>query len=99
MIDTAGTLCAAAEELKLAGARRVFAYASHGLFSGPASDRIKKSCLSEVVVSNSIPLGAQARLNRKIAQLSVAPLLAEAICRIHAKQSISALFKPEMRQH
>lgn len=93
MIDTAGTLCAAAEELKAAGARRVFAYASHGLFSGPASDRIKKSCLSEVVVCNSIPLQSQAKLNTKIMQLSVAPLLAEAICRIHTKQSISALFK------
>ncbi len=93
MIDTAGTLGTAAANLKANGARRVFAFASHGLFSGPASDRIARSVLEEVVVTNTIPLKASARANEKIVQLSVAPLLAEAIKRVHFKRSISELFK------
>ena len=71
MIDTAGTLCTAASNLKANGARRVFAFASHGLFSGPASDRISRSALEEVVVTNTIPLKASAKANEKIVQLSV----------------------------
>jgi ribose-phosphate pyrophosphokinase len=93
MIDTAGTLCTAAANLKTNGARRVFAFASHGLFSGPASDRIARSVLEEVVVTNTIPLKAGARANEKIVQLSVAPLVAEAIKRVHLRQSVSDLFK------
>lgn len=93
MIDTAGTLCTAAEQLKANGARRVFAFASHGLFSGPASDRIARSVLEEVVVTNTIPLKAGAKTNEKIVQLSVAPLVAEAIKRVHLRQSVSDLFK------
>jgi ribose-phosphate pyrophosphokinase len=93
MIDTAGTLCAAAANLKANGARKVFAFASHGLFSGTASDRIARSVLEEVVVTNTIPLKASAKANEKIVQLSVAPLLAEAIKRVHLKQSVSELFK------
>ena len=93
MIDTAGTLCTAAANLKANGARKVFAFASHGLFSGPASDRIARSVLEEVVVTNTIPLKAGAKANEKIVQLSVAPLLAEAIKRVHLKQSVSELFK------
>lgn len=93
MIDTAGTLTTAANQLKEHGARRVFAFASHGLFSGPASDRIQKSALEEVVITNTIPLKANARANEKIVSLSVAPLLAEAIKRVHYKQSVSELFK------
>lgn len=92
MIDTAGTLCQAAANLKANGAKRVFAFASHGLFSGPASDRIKRSVLEEVVVVNSVPLKANAKTNSKIKQLSVAPLLANAIARVHLKQSVSSLF-------
>jgi len=92
MIDTAGTLCTAADELRNNGARRVFAFASHGLFSGPASGRISKSCLEEVVVVNTVPLDSTAKVNPKIKQLSVAPLLAEAIRRVHTKKSVSALF-------
>lgn len=92
MIDTAGTLCTAADELKHHGARRVFAFASHGLFSGPAPGRISKSCLEEVVVCNTVPLDGAAKVNSKITQLSVAPLLAEAIIRVHTKKSVSALF-------
>ena len=92
MIDTAGTLCTAAANLKANGARRVYCFATHGLFSGPASDRIARSSLEEVVVTNTIPLKAAARSGEKIVQLSVAPLLAEAIKRVHQRQSISALF-------
>lgn len=93
MIDTAGTLCAAAANLKDNGANRVFAFASHGLFSGPAADRIDRSVLEEVVVTNTIPLKANAKSSDKIKQQSVAPLIANAILRIHLKQSLSALFK------
>lgn len=92
MIDTAGTLCKAAQELKNNGARRVFAFASHGLFSGPAFNRIKNSCLEEVVTVNTVPLKAGAENIPQLKQLSVAPLIAETIDRIHKKKSISRLF-------
>jgi ribose-phosphate pyrophosphokinase len=95
MIDTAGTLCTAADNLKANGANRVFAFASHGLFSGPASDRIKRSVLEEVVVVNTVPLRSNARTNDRIVQLSIAPLLASSILRVHLKQSLSSLFKHE----
>jgi len=93
MIDTAGTLCKAADVLKANGARRVFAFASHGLLSGPGNNRISKSCMEEVVILNTIPSSPQRDINEKLTQLSVAPLLAQAIFNIHAKKSISALFK------
>jgi ribose-phosphate pyrophosphokinase len=83
---------------KAHGARRVYAFASHGLFSGPASDRIARSVLEEVVVTNTIPLKAGAKTNDKIVQLSVAPLLAEAIKRVHFKQSVSELFKGKAKK-
>lgn len=92
MIDTAGTLCKAANQLKEHGARRVFAFASHGLFSKAANSHITNSVLEEVVVLNTIPLSAASRENKKIVQLSVAPLLANAIRAIHGKQSVSAMF-------
>ena len=92
MIDTAGTLCTAATELKRNGARRVFCFATHGLLSGPAPDRIARSQLEEVVVTNTIPLKASARSNEKIVSLSVAPILADTIKRVHLRQSVSALF-------
>lgn len=92
MIDTAGTLCTAASQLKAHGARRVYAMASHGLFSGQANDRIHRSELEEVVVVNSIPLNSKARTNTKIRQLSVAPLLAESMKRVQVKSSVSELF-------
>jgi ribose-phosphate pyrophosphokinase len=90
MIDTAGTLTKAAAELKTMGAKRVFAFATHGLFSGPAFDRIEKSCLEKVVVTNTIPLAEGAP--GKIVQESVAELLAESIARIHLHKSVSSLF-------
>ncbi|CAM9426996.1 unnamed protein product [Chrysoparadoxa australica] len=93
MIDTAGTLCKAAEILKQKGARRVFAFASHGLFNGLANARLSKSELTEVVVLNTIPLTEDCANNEKIIQLSVAHLIAQAVYNIHNKKSISALFK------
>ncbi|MEK6608616.1 MAG: ribose-phosphate pyrophosphokinase [Myxococcota bacterium] len=92
MIDTAGTLTEAARALSKAGARRVFAAASHAVLSGPAVQRIQESALEEVIVTNSIPLSADARACSKIQQLSVGRLLAEAIKRIHHGDSISSLF-------
>lgn len=93
MIDTAGTLCKAADVLIANGARRVFAFASHGLLSGPGNERIANSSLEEVVILNTIPTSPQREANEKLTELSVAPLLAQAIFNIHAKKSISALFK------
>lgn len=93
MIDTAGTLCKAADVLIANGARRVFAFASHGLLSGQGNERIANSSLEEVVILNTIPTSPQREANEKLTELSVAPLLAQAIFNIHAKKSISALFK------
>lgn len=93
MIDTAGTLCKAADVLVANGARRVFAFASHGLLSGPGNERIANSRMEEVVILNTIPTSPQREANEKLTELSVAPLLAQAIFNIHAKKSISALFK------
>jgi len=90
MIDTAGTLTKAATELKRNGAKRVFAYATHGLFSNDAYKRIANSDLEKVIVTNSIPLKPNAPA--KIVQLSIGHLLSDAIARIHLKQSVSALF-------
>ncbi|OQR98599.1 ribose-phosphate pyrophosphokinase [Achlya hypogyna] len=92
MIDTAGTLCKAAQHLADHGARNVYAFASHGLFNGPASERIKTSALKQVVVVNTTPLPASCVGNDKIKQLDVAPLLASAILNIHGKKSVSQLF-------
>lgn len=93
MIDTAGTLCKAADVLVAKGARRVFAFASHGLLSGPGNERIANSKLEECVILNTIPSTPQRAANEKLVELSVAPLLAQTIFNIHAKRSISALFK------
>jgi len=93
MIDTAGTLCKAADVLVAKGARRVFAFASHGLLSGPGNERIANSKLEECVILNTIPSTHQRAANEKLVELSVAPLLAQTIFNIHAKRSISALFK------
>lgn len=93
MIDTAGTLCKAADVLVENGARRVFAFASHGLLSGPGNDRIAKSKMEEVVILNTIPTSPERMANPKLTELTVAPLLASAIFNVHAKKSVSALFK------
>jgi len=92
MIDTAGTLTQAANALMDKGAKRVFAYATHAVLSGPAVDRIQKSPIIEVVVSDTIPLSPTAAECRKIRALSVSSLLGEAIRRIHSADSLSSLF-------
>jgi ribose-phosphate pyrophosphokinase len=92
MIDTAGTLVAAAEVLKQRGAKRVFAYCTHPVFSGPAIERIKGSQIDEVVISNTIPLNGAAKACANIRQLSVAFLFAETIRRISDGESVTSLF-------
>ena len=92
MIDTAGTLVKAAEVLKERGAKKVYAYCTHPVFSGPAIDRISASGLDEVVITNTIPMSEAARGCRKIRQLSVAYLFAETIRRISDGESVASLF-------
>ncbi|MFO1217676.1 MAG: ribose-phosphate pyrophosphokinase [Burkholderiaceae bacterium] len=92
MIDTAGTLVKAAEVLKARGAKRVYAYCTHPVFSGPAIPRIAASQLDEVVITNTIPLSAEAQGCAKIRQLSVAFLFAETIRRISDGESVTSLF-------
>lgn len=92
MIDTAGTLTEAAEAVLGHGATQVFAAATHGVLSGPAVERISKSRIESVIVTDTIPLSEEARKCSKITQLSVADLLAEAIYRIHNYDSVSSLF-------
>ncbi|GAB6259761.1 ribose-phosphate pyrophosphokinase [Photobacterium sp. R1] len=93
MIDTGGTLCKAAEALKERGARRVFAYATHPVFSGNAPENIKNSVIDEVIVTDSITL-SQAMLDTgKVSVLSLSGMLAEAIRRISNEESISAMFE------
>ena len=93
MIDTAGTLVKAAEVLKERGAKKVYAYCSHPIFSGPAIERISKGdALDEVVVTNTIPLGEAASHCPKIRQVNVAPLIAETIRRIAKGESVMSLF-------
>ena len=95
MIDTAGTLVKAAEVLKERGARRVFAYCTHPVFSGPAVERIERSHIDEVVITNTIPLGDAARQCGRIRQLSVAFLFAETIRRISDGESVTSLFSDQ----
>ena len=92
MVDTAGTLCRAAEALKQKGAARVVAYASHPVLSGPAIDNISKSELDELVVTDTIPLGERATACKKIRQLSVAQTLGETIRRISNDESVSSMY-------
>jgi len=92
IIDTAGTLCNAAEALKDAGAAKVKAYITHPVLSGPAIERISKSSIDELVVTNSIPLSPDAKKCSKIRVISLAPTLAECIRRLNNEESLSALF-------
>ena len=92
MIDTAGTLTQAANALIDKGAAKVYAYATHAVLSGPAVERITKSPIEEVVVTDTIPLAPAAVACGKIRQLGVAQLLGEAIKRIHQADSLSSLF-------
>ena len=92
MIDTAGTLVKAAEVLKERGAQSVYAYCTHAVFSGPAIERIVKSQIDEVVISNTIPMTEAAKVCPKVRQLSVAFLFAETIRRISDGESVTSLF-------
>ena len=92
MVDTAGTLCLAAQALKDEGAERVVAYITHAVLSGGAVERIAKSALDELVVTDTIPLSEAARQCAQIRQLSVAALLAETIRRIRDEESVSSLY-------
>jgi ribose-phosphate pyrophosphokinase len=92
MIDTAGTLVKAADVLKERGAKKVFAYCTHAVFSGPAIERIQGSKLDEVVVTDTIPLAADGKKCAKVRQLSVAFLFAETIRRISDGESVTSLF-------
>jgi ribose-phosphate pyrophosphokinase len=92
MIDTAGTITQAAVALKENGTRSVFAACSHAVLSGPALDRINDSPLKEVIVTNTIPMDNNLEKCKKLKVLSVAPLLGDAIKRIHEETSVSSLF-------
>jgi ribose-phosphate pyrophosphokinase len=91
IIDTAGTVIQAVSALRKEGARRVLASCTHPILSGPAIQRLEPSIIEEVVVTNTIPL-REDQQSKKITVLSVAPLLAEAIHRIHTEKSVSSLF-------
>ena len=92
IIDTAGTLCNAAQALKDAGAAKVKAYITHPVLSGPAIERISKSSIDELVVTNSISLSPETEKCSKIRVISLAPTIAECIRRLNNEESLSALF-------
>lgn len=92
MVDTAGTLCKAAQALKESGARRVLAYCTHAVLSGAAVSRISDSALDELVVTDTIPLRDEARACSRIRQISIAELMAETMLRISNDESVSSLF-------
>jgi len=92
MIDTAGTITQGAKACAAYGARRVWTACTHAVLSGPALERLTASKLDEVIVTNTIPLNGKERICPKLRVLSVAPLLGEAIKRIHEEESVSSLF-------
>jgi ribose-phosphate pyrophosphokinase len=93
IIDTGSTLCKAAEALKIQGAKRVFAYATHPVFSGMAAKNLEQSVIDEIVVTDTIPLSSAIQALNTVRSLSLAKLLAEAIRRINNEESISAMFE------
>jgi len=93
MVDTAGTLCKAADALKERGAAKVVAYCTHAVLSGSALNNIRKSQLDELVVTDTIPLSEEAKSIDKIRQLTLSDLLAESMRRVSNEESISALFQ------
>jgi len=97
MVDTAGTLCAAANALKENGATKVVAYCTHPVLSGSAIANIEKSTIDELVVTDTIPLSEEAESNQKIRQLSIADELAESIRRVSNEESLSALFSKRIQ--
>ncbi|CAL4319495.1 Ribose-phosphate pyrophosphokinase [Buchnera aphidicola (Pterocallis alni)] len=93
MIDTGGTLCAAAKALKQHGANQVLAYATHPVFSGNIIENINKEYIDEVIVCDTIPLSIEIQQNKKVRTLTLSSMLAEAIRRISNEESISAMFE------
>lgn len=93
MVDTAGTLCKAADALKEYGAKKVVAYCTHPVLSGAAIENLKNSAIDELVVTDTIPLTDAAKACGKIRQLTLAGLLAESIRRVNNEESISAMFR------
>lgn len=93
IVDTAGTLCHAAEALKERGAKRVAAYCTHPVLSGSAIENIEKSVLDTVIVTDTIPLSEKAQQSKKIRQVSLSGLIAETISRITTNESVSSLFE------
>lgn len=92
IVDTAGTMCTAATELKKSGALSVRAYITHPVLSGPAVSNIENSALDEVVVTDTIPLSEEAKQCKKIRVISLAPLLAQALKRVNDERSVSSMF-------
>ncbi|TRW49460.1 ribose-phosphate pyrophosphokinase [Aliidiomarina halalkaliphila] len=93
MIDTGGTLCKAAEALKKNGAKRVFAYATHPVFSGNAVENLRNSAIDQVIVTDSIPLSEEMKSLEIVTQLSLSGMLSEALRRVSNEESISAMFE------
>jgi ribose-phosphate pyrophosphokinase len=93
MIDTGGTLAKAAEALKQHGAARVYAYATHAIFSGNAAQNLRDSVIDEIVITDSIPLSKEIKALKKVKQLTLSEMLAETIRRINNEESISAMFE------
>ena len=92
IIDTAGTLSKTVEALRAEGAQRILAAGVHGVLSGPALQRIEQSPLEQVLITNTTPVEEKLQKSSKLRSLSVAPLLGEAIRRIHENSSVSSLF-------
>ncbi len=95
IVDTAGTLCNSAKALLDAGAKTVYAAATHGVLSGPAIERLEQSCIQELVVTDTIPVSQEKKTKGRVAVVSCADLLGEAIKRIHTGDSVSSLFGKE----
>ncbi len=93
IVDTSGTLCSAAKELKKSGALSVRAYITHAVLSGPAIENIESSVLDEVVITDTISLSAKAQLCKKIRVVSLSQMLAQAIKRVNVEQSVSSMFE------
>lgn len=91
IVDTAGSLVSGAQALKARGAQEIYACATHGVLSGPAIERLQNSAIEKLIITDTIPLPPEKQID-KIEQLSVAPMLAEGIWRIHGDQSLSTIF-------
>ncbi|MDR0960450.1 MAG: ribose-phosphate diphosphokinase [Propionibacteriaceae bacterium] len=98
MIDTAGTICLAAEALKAHGAKRVIAAVTHPVLSGPAADRLNRSAFEEVIATNTLPIAPTTKID-KLTMLSIAPMLAKSIEAVFTESSVDALMNEAYRRH